>query len=128
MQKKVQEKGKTIFRDAVFARIVTECGERYVGGMIFSTPKGRPVRPGKTGRESLSYISVERVDAMHAVNYRIYVILRFGISMRKLLEHAADAIRRETKHVTGFDVNRINFHVTGVKSKNLVRRDLEFIY
>ena len=128
MQKKVQEKGKTIFRDAVFARIVTECGERYVGGMIFSTPKGRPVRPGKTGRESLSYISVERVDAMHAVNYRIYVILRFGISMRKLLEHAADAIRRETKHVTGFDVNRINFHVTGVKSKNLVRRDLEFLF
>lgn len=128
MQKNIQERGKTVFKDAVFARIVTECGERYAGGMIFSTPKGKPVRPGKTGRESLSYIGVEHVDAMHAVNYRIYVILRFGISMRKLLEHSADTIRRETKYVTGFDVNRINFHVTGVKSKNLVRRDLEFIY
>ena len=81
----------------------------------FFDPEGKAGTAGKDRTESLSYIGVERVDAMHAVNYRIYVILRFGISMRKLLEHSADTIRRETKYVTGFDVNRINFHVTGVK-------------
>ena len=128
MENSLPQKGETIFRDAVFARIVAECGSRYALEMIFSTPKGKPVRPARTGKESLSYIGVEHVDAMHAVNYRIFVILRFGVSMRALLERVADAIRTETKRVTGFDVNRINFHVTGVKSKNLVRRDLEFIY
>lgn len=128
MEQRFSEKGETILRDSVFARVVTECGARYSNRMIFSTPNGRPVRAGRTGKELLSYIGVEQIDAMQAVNYKIYVIVRFGVSMTSLLEHVANAIRKETKYITGYDVNRINFFVTGVKSKNLVKRDLEFIY
>lgn len=120
--------GVTTLHDAVFARIAAECISRYHGKMIFSTPKGKPIRPGKTGKEALGFIGVEYVEAMHAVNYKVYVIVRFGISMSALFEQAANAIRKETKYVTGFDVSRVHFFVTGVKSKNLVRRDLEFIY
>ena len=120
--------GVMTLHDAVFARVAAECISRYYGKMIFSTPKGKPLRPGRTGKEALGFIGVEHVEAMHAVNYKIYVIVRFGISMSTLFEQAANAIRKETKYVTGFDVSRVHFFVTGVKSKNLVRRDLEFIY
>ena len=122
------DKGEMILHDAVFARIAAECIARFHGRMIFSTLKGKPVRPGKMGKEALSFIGVEYVEAMHAVNYKIYVIVKFGVSMSALLEQAANTIRKETKYVTGFDVSRVHFFVTGVKSKNLVRRDLEFIY
>lgn len=122
------DEGAVTLQDAVFARVAAECVARFSGKMIFSTPKGKPVRPGKTGREALSFIGVEHVEAMHAVNYKIYVIVRFGISMSTLFEQAANVIRKETKYITGLDVSRVHFFVTGVKSKNLVHRDLEFIY
>mgnify|MGYP002574512047 CR=1 FL=1 len=122
------EQGKITLGNSVFARIVTECGARFSRRMIFSTPKGRPIRAGKTGREALGFIGVEYVEAMNAVNYKVYVIVRFGVSMSTLFGQVASAIRKETKYVTGCDVSRVHFFVTGVKSKNLVRRDLEFIY
>ena len=82
------------------------------------------MRVGRTGKEALGFVGVEYV----AVNYKIYVIVKFGVSMSTLFEQVSDAIRKETKYVTGCDVSRVHFFVTGVKSKNLVRRDLEFIY
>lgn len=123
-----KEKGNIYLDNSVFARVVTECGGRFSNRMIFSTPKGRPLRVGKTGRESLNFIDVEYVEALNAVNYRVYVIVRFGISMSALFEQVAASIRKETKYITGCEVSRVHFFVTGVKSKNLVRRDLEFIY
>ena len=86
------------------------------------------MRVGRTGKEALGSVGVEYVEAMNAVNYKIYVIVKFGVSMSTLFEQVSDAIRKETKYVTGCDVSRVHFFVTGVKSKNLVRRDLEFIY
>ena len=123
-----KEKGNIFLDDSVFARIVTECGARFSSRMIFSTPKGRPLRVGKTGREGLSFIDVEYVEALNTVNYKVYVIVRFGISMSTLFEQAASSIRKETKYITGCDVSRVHFFFSCVKSKNLVRRDLEFIY
>ena len=86
------------------------------------------MRVGRTGTEALGFVGVEYVEAMNAVNYKIYVIVKFGVSMSTLFEQVSDTIRKETKYVTGCDVSRVHFFVTGVKSKNLVRRDLEFIY
>ena len=74
------------------------------------------MRVGRTGKEALGFVGV------------VYVIFKFGVSMSTLFEQVSDSIRKETKYVTGCDVSRVHFFVTGVKSKNLVRRDLEFIY
>lgn len=120
--------GNITLQSAVFARIVTECGKRFSSRMIFSTPKGKPVREGQTGKENLNHISVEYIEALNSVNYRVYIIVRFGISISALLEGVSDVIRKETMKVTGCGVGRIHFHVTGIKSKNLVKRNLEFIY
>ncbi len=128
MMQYVTEQGRTVICDAVFARTVIQAQRSFANRMIFSTPKGKPVKVSRTGRESLGFLSVEHVEAMNAVNLKIYVILRFGVPAAPLLEQAADAIRRETKDVTGFDVNRINFFVTGIKAKKLVRHNMEYIY
>ena len=69
------EQGNVILDDSVFARIVTECGARFFRRMIFSTPKGKPMRVGRTGKEALGFVGVEYVEAMNAVNYKIYEII-----------------------------------------------------
>lgn len=64
------------------------------------------MRVGRTGKEALGFVGVEYVEAMNAVNYKIYVIVKFGVSMSTLFEQVSDAIRKETKYVTGCDVSR----------------------
>ena len=120
--------GKITVQNAVFARIVTECGRRFSNRMVFSTPKGKPVREGLSGKENMNHITVEYIEALNSVNYRVYVIVKFGVSISALLESVSDVIRKETARVTGCGVGRIHFFVTGIKSKNLVRKKLEFIY
>ena len=39
------------------------------------------MRVGRTGKEALGFVGVEYVEAMNAVNYKIYVIVKFGVSM-----------------------------------------------
>ncbi len=108
----------------VFARIAVETARSFPEIVMITNAKGKRMRIGRTGRESLNFIEVDVVSEQQ-VSVRLCVILRFGRSIKGVAEEFGKRLRENVKELTGFSVSDITLVVTGVKSKNTARRQLE---
>lgn len=117
--------GKTSISRQVFSRIVAEEAARYGDRFMLTNYKGKPVRIGRTGRESLSFVEVREIPEHNAVDLKLYATVKFGVSIRRLTAELAAGIRSESLIVTGVAVNEITVMITGVRSKRTARRELE---
>ncbi len=122
------ENGNITLNEASYADIISVSAEDFSSRLMFSTPSGKPVAAGHMRWKSSDFMSAEYIKALNSVNLTIYVVMRFGISFSDTLSEFSDIIRKNVKSITGTDVGRIKFKVTGVKSKKLVRRDIEFLF
>lgn len=109
----------------VFARITAEQVMRFADRMVLTTPKGKPIKVGLTGKESLKYIEVTECESEDAVDLKLYIMVKFGISIKAVTKELAEAVRAETLRVAGVSVREITVFVTAVKSKRIAKREME---
>ncbi|MCI8283666.1 MAG: Asp23/Gls24 family envelope stress response protein [Firmicutes bacterium] len=121
------ESGKVGINGSVFARIAVETAKGYSDRIILTNQKGKPIKVGTGGRESLNFIEVVNEKNGRAVTLRVYMIVRFGVSISRLARKYADSLKSEIKVVTGIDTEKIIICVTGVKSKKIAKRELEIV-
>ncbi len=122
------KEGRIILSQSAYTDIVLASAESFTGKLMFSTPGGNPVATGYMKWISSDFMSAEYIEQLNMINLKIYVVMKFGISLSDTLSEFSDCIRKNIKNITGTEVGRIKFHVTGVKSKKLVHRNIEFIF
>lgn len=118
------ERGEISLSKSVVARVVTETVHSMGGRVLFSNQKGKLLKVGNSGREKLGFIEVEEAEEGW-VDIRFYVVIRFGTSIRALRSELGPAIRENVQAVTGLRVNTLTMNITGVKSRNIGKRELE---
>lgn len=113
-----------------------ECDEKIIASILrrslsltgkhvmLSGPRGRLSRASQNDdSDDDSFIEIEMADDM--LNIRIYIILRFGKSIKRTANEIDRRIRSDIENFSGFRVGRLTVVFAGVKSKNLSKRHIE---
>ena len=125
MLKITSDTGRIAFDKTVYSRIVVESSKKFKGKLALTNSKGKAVKPGTEGTESLNFVEVKINRDSRTVDLVVYMVTKFGFSIRKLTADFAKEIRENTKLITRTEVGEITFIITGVKSRRVVKREIE---
>ena len=119
------ELGQITVSDQIFADMLIDAAKspECEGKVWPSTKRGKIIPEGRSYLSDVaSVIDVEKDEDMLCLD--IYVVIKFGASIKKVVESLCSHIADTIMERQGTGPVHINVHVTGVKSKQVARRDL----
>ncbi|MDR2354571.1 MAG: hypothetical protein LBE16_00080 [Clostridiales Family XIII bacterium] len=117
----VKTRSGTIALDrAVLGYIIRREVAAFQGKVVLSNAKGRPAG------DEIGFFDCAWSEA-GAFELRVFVILRFGISISAVTQELILRLRAQTEALIGLRASRVVIAVRGVLSKNISRRDLEIV-
>lgn len=123
--KETNEFGKITINDNAIAELVVSEIRNYNNDLYITNSKGK--RTSKVyksvGGSSATNIDIQYEDDKLFI--KIYLIVRFGMSIKKTTDELMENIRSQIKMATGHNPKAITIVVTGVKSKKVARRNIE---
>jgi len=128
---KETELGDISISDIMFAQVISECFKSEIcSGRVFpATKKGRQI--GNDQKYSISefagHIETEKSFDGESVDLAFSVIVKFGTSIRSLTDALGDDIANQLEKKLGQKPRQIVIRITGVKSRQIARRNLEVI-
>lgn len=117
--------------DLFFAQIIADSlqQEACAGKAWPSTRRGRQI--GSEQKINIGdlagHIEVNPSMDTEAIDLEFSIITKFGTSIRKLTDNIADYIADTVYEKQGARPNQIKIRITGVKSRQTARRELEVI-
>lgn len=128
---KTTDLGKITVSNAVFARSILESLDtEYCRGKVWpATPRGRQIGSGRkiNPNEFAREIKAEPSPEGEGPDIEFSVIVRFGAGIGKLTDAICDHLASDIEEKTGRKPRQIKIRIAGVKSKQIVRRDVEVI-
>lgn len=111
---------------SVIGNIVKDVIDSFDGKVIVSNSKGKFTNqlPKLGPKDEYSDIVIELTEE-GLLNITIYVILKFGTSIKATTEKIITDIRALIKETIAMDVNEIDVTVTGMMSKHIAPRHIE---
>lgn len=123
--------GKISVSDMLYAEILKDCfhKEDYIGKIWPSSSKGRQIgNDNKINKHELaSNIIIDSDDNGDNISAEIFVIIKFGISIKQITTDFADSFAEGIASFHGRKPEQIKVYITGVKSKAIAKRNLEVI-
>lgn len=109
-------------RQLIFATLQT-----YSGKLYLTNSKGKQKMNIYKNEDigNPNDIDVEIMD--EDVDIKIYMIMRFGVIIKKTSEKIMDAIAEQLELALGHKPKRITIYITGVFSKKIAKRDIKVI-
>ncbi len=110
----------------VIGKIIAEAVGQFKGKVLISNHKGRVVSgfAAKLGvMDDISYMEIGLGNS--GLDIRFFILIRFGTSINKVTEQLIETIKKNTENITGLEVNSVAVVVTGMVSKQTVRRNIE---
>ena len=77
----------------------------------------------KTGQDYKT--NMEIVFGNQGLDIRVYVIVKFGVSIRNVTSTLINSIQESVRENTGLEANSIAIAITGTFSKNVAKRNIE---
>lgn len=114
------EYGKIEISDSVIAEVVTDAADQFEGRMYLSKSGGKVIQHG-SGAEG-SAVSVE-FDG-DEIDIEVYVILKFGLSIKRITGRFIDEIESGVALLVGKPPRNISIIVKGILSRRLAKRDI----
>ena len=110
--------GEITLAKSVIGNIVMDVIDSFDGKVIFSDSKGRVNKLAyKLGtKEEANNIQVEQTE--NGIDLRVFVVLRFGTSIKDTTNRIINDIRSEVKAATGMTVENLSVVITGMLTKN----------
>jgi uncharacterized alkaline shock family protein YloU len=110
----------------VVGKIIGEAVAQFNGKVLISNHKGKAIssfaaRIGMTDDIS----SMEINQGKTGLDIRFFILIRFGTSINRVTEQLIETIKSNTEHITGLEVSSVAVVVTGMISKQTVRRNIE---
>lgn len=119
------EKGTISFHQNVIGTIILKEVEQFNGKVLISNAKGKIA--GKlarmSGMDDLG--NLEIVEGPQGIDIRIFIVVKFGISISAVTSRLIDAVCMKIKNFTGIEPNSVSVIITGTMSKQLARRHIE---
>lgn len=110
---------------SVIVKIITDTVDKFNGKVLISNHKGKV-------SGFVSKLGVNEEGNNMEINYgekgldiRLYIIIRFGTSIRMVTEHLIQNIKKNIEEYTTIEANSIAVVVSGMFSKQIVRRNIE---
>ena len=112
--------------NSVIGNIIKDVIDSFDGKVIISNSKGKiPNQLPKLGsKEEYSDVVIELTEE-GLLNITVYVILKFGTSIKATTEKLIADIRSSIKETIAMDVNEVDITVTGMMSKHIAPRHIE---
>ena len=111
---------------AVVGRIIIEVIEQFKGKVLISNHKGKVVSGFAAKIGVMDDISSMEINlGNNGLDIRFYILIRFGTSINRVTEELIRTIKKNTEDTIGLEVNSIAVVVTGMVSKQTVRRNIE---
>jgi len=110
----------------VVGKIVAEAVAQFNGKVLISNHKGKGVSSfaAKIGvMDDTSFMEI--ISGRNGLDIRFFILIRFGTSINRVTEQLIETIKKNTEEITGLEVNSIAVVVTGMISKQTVRRNIE---
>lgn len=118
--------GTISIEKTVIGKIIAEAVAKFNGKVLISNHKGKAIS-GFAARIGMmdDISSMEIVLGKTGLDIRFYILIRFGTSINRVTEQLIETIKYNTEEITGIEVNSIALVVTGMISKQTVRRNIE---
>ena len=108
--------------ESLCARVI----EEFSGRILTSDVKGRLRRGAlRNPQESAGFVRARLKDGR--LNLKLYLIFRFGLSVRDLAAELAKRLREETPKATGFEAGLIKMVFVGTRSERVSKRQIIFL-
>ncbi len=119
------DKGNIKIHRAVIGRIIIEAVENFNGRVKITNHKGKIIRlKEKYGiPDATDYFEITMAD--NGLDVRLYIAIRFGISIGLVTDKLIKDIKKDIEDLTGIEANSIAVIVTGLISKQIVPRNIE---
>lgn len=111
---------------SVIGNIIMDVIDSFDGKVILSNSKGKVPNQlaYKLGpKEAVDEIKIDLTE--DGMNMEIYVLLKFGTSIKETTHKMIDDIRSSMKEMIGMDINDFTVVVTGMVSKHIAPRHIE---
>lgn len=123
--------GEIRFSRNVIYRIVTNAVESCRGDATIMNYKGKKQRrfPGFFSRltpKSVESGDIQLEETPEGLKITVYVVIRFGASLRKTVEQIITGIYEGAEEVLDLDLSKVTVVVTGTASRDIARRHLVF--
>ena len=102
---------------AVVGKIIADAIEHFKGKVV----SGFAAKIGVM--DDISYMEINLGN--NGLDIRFYILIRFGTSINRVTEELIRTIKKNTEDTIGLEVNSIAVVVTGMISKQTVRRNIE---
>lgn len=106
--------GKIHFSHNIIGRIAANAVECCDGKAVLQNYRG-----------GINAGSVEVIENEDSFSLKIYVVIKFGTSIKKITAGIIDSIYENTEKILGIKPQKVTVIVTGVLSKNIARRHIE---
>ena len=125
LYKKETKEGQILLDRTVIAQLVEEQIRQFRGKVWITNPKG--VMGGFmnriSGRSELDELDIDVTE--DGVTVRIYLAIRFGVSIRMITDRLIADIRKALTEYGEIPVAEVAIVVTGTLSRQLARRNIE---
>lgn len=111
--------------DNTIMQVVMGSLEKYRGIMVPASGRGKIVHRRNRNPKNGPVCDIEIGNIKQRLDISIYVVLKFGASIKKTTEAAAEEVRKAVYEATGSDPRRIRIVITGVQSRKTARRNIE---
>ena len=122
--------GDIRFSANIINRIVEKAVEGCDNKVMLHNYKGalKDVMPGWASKMNLydeSAGSVEVINSEDGFILKIYVVIKFGTSIKAVTSQILDSIYEDCERILGQQPKHVTVNVTGVMSKNIAKRNIE---
>lgn len=119
------EEGNISIDKAVIGTIIAEAASQFNRKVLISNYKGKVSRFAAkiSGTDDANYMEI--VMGKNGLDIRFYIVIRFGTSINMVTEQLIRTIKTNVEEMTAIEVNSIAVVVTGMISKQVVRRNIE---
>jgi uncharacterized alkaline shock family protein YloU len=116
--------GRVRYDKLIIGNIAKHVLRDYGRSVIPAGPKGRLARgPSKPDSDDLSFIEARVKNGK--IDLTLYIVIRFGASIKTTIETIGQSLRKEINAMTGMPVDKLSIIVVGVLSKNIAKRHIE---
>ena len=118
--------GAILIDKTVVGKIIAEAVGQFNGKVLISNHKGKVVSGFVAKFGVMDDVSSMEINlGTNGLDIRFFILIRFGTSINRVTEQLIETIKKNTEEITGLEVNSIAVVVTGIVSKQMVRRNIE---
>lgn len=124
--------GEIHFAPGIIDKIVLNAVNECNGKAILHNYKGKyaEVVPGIASKMNLydeRTGSIEFIQTEESFKLKIYIVIKFGSSIKKITSDIIDSIYENCEKMLGTKPEKVKIIVTGILSKNIAKRHIEVV-